>query len=194
MIMNILVLGDSSVGKTSIINQYVEGKFEENFISTCGLDLKEKKIIINDKQYQLLIMETSGQERYHSIAESYYKRADGIILVFDITNRNSFNSLKNSWLKDVNSHGYFPKIVVGNKKDLENIRVIKNEDIEKNKEFNEIECFETSAKTKENIETIFNKIAELILLNPNRKRVKSFKLKLSDNKHGKKTKNNCCNN
>ena len=192
--MNILLLGDSSVGKTSIINQYVEGKFEENFISTCGLDLKEKKIIINDKQYQLLIMDTSGQERYHSIAESYYKRADGIILVFDITNRNSFNSLKNSWLKDVNSHGYFPKIVVGNKKDLENIRVIKNEDIEKNKEFNEIECFETSAKTKENIETIFNKIAELILLNPNRKRVKSFKLKLSDNKQGKKTKNNCCNN
>ena len=194
MSMNILLLGDSSVGKTSIINQYVEGKFEENFISTCGLDLKEKKIIINDKQYQLLIMDTSGQERYHSIAESYYKRADGIILVFDITNRNSFNSLKNSWLKDVNSHGYFPKIVVGNKKDLENIRVIKNEDIEKNKEFNEIEYFETSAKTKENIETIFNKIAELILLNPNRKRVKSFKLKLSDNKQGKKTKNNCCNN
>ena len=139
-------------------------------------------------------METSGQERYHSIAESYYKRADGIILVFDITNRNSFNTLKNFWLKDVNSHGNFPKIVVGNKKDLENIRVIKNEDIEKNKEFNEIECFETSAKTKENIETIFNKIAELILLNPNRKRVKSFKLKLSDNKQGKKTKNNCCNN
>ena len=194
MSMNILLLGDSSVGKTSIINQYVEGKFEENFISTCGLDLKEKKIIINDKQYQLLIMETSGQERYHSIAESYYKRADGIILVFDITNRNSFNTLKNFWLKDVNSHGNFPKIVVGNKKDLENIRVIKNEDIEKNKEFNEIECFETSAKTKENIETIFNKIAELILLNPNRKRVKSFKLKLSDNKQGKKTKNNCCNN
>ena len=194
MSMNILLLGDSSVGKTSIINQYVEGKFEENFISTCGLDLKEKKIIINDKQYQLLIMETSGQERYHSIAESYYKRADGIILVFDITNRNSFNTLKNFWLKDVNSHGNFPKIVVGNKKDLENIRVIKNEDIEKNKEFNEIECFETSAKTKENIETIFNKIAELILLNPNRKRVKSFKLKLSDNKNGKKTKNNCCNN
>ena len=194
MSMNILLLGDSSVGKTSIINQYVEGKFEENFISTCGLDLKEKKIIINDKQYQLIIMETSGQERYHSIAESYYKRADGIILVFDITNRNSFNTLKNFWLKDVNSHGNFPKIVVGNKKDLENIRVIKNEDIEKNKEFNEIECFETSAKTKENIETIFNKIAELILLNPNRKRVKSFKLKLSDNKQGKKTKNNCCNN
>ena len=194
MSMNILLLGDSSVGKTSIINQYVEGKFEENFISTCGLDLKEKKIIINDKQYQLLIMETSGQERYHSIAESYYKRADGIILVFDITNRNSFNTLKNFWLKDVNSQGNFPKIVVGNKKDLENIRVIKNEDIEKNKEFNEIECFETSAKTKENIETIFNKIAELILLNPNRKRVKSFKLKLSDNKQGKKTKNNCCNN
>ena len=194
MSMNILLLGDSSVGKTSIINQYVEGKFEENFISTCGLDLKEKKIIINDKQYQLLIMETSGQERYHSIAESYYKRADGIILVFDITNRNSFNTLKNFWLKDVNSHGNFPKIVVGNKKDLENIRVIKNEDIEKNKEFNEIECFETSAKTKENIETIFNKIAELILLNPNRKRVKSFKLKLSDNKNGKKTKNNCCKN
>ena len=194
MSMNILLLGDSSVGKTSIINQYVEGKFEENFISTCGLDLKEKKIIINDKQYQLLIMDTSGQERYHSIAESYYKRADGIILVFDITNRNSFNTLKNFWLKDVNSQGNFPKIVVGNKKDLENIRVIKNEDIEKNKEFNEIECFETSAKTKENIETIFNKIAELILLNPNRKRVKSFKLKLSDNKQGKKTKNNCCNN
>ena len=194
MSMNILLLGDSSVGKTSIISQYVDGKFEENFLSTCGLDLKEKKIIINDKQYQLIIMDTSGQERYHSIAESYYKRADGIILVFDITNRNSFNSLKNSWLKDVNSHGYFPKIVVGNKKDLENIRVIKNEDIEKNKEFNEIEYFETSAKTKENIETIFNKIAELILLNPNRKRVKSFKLKLSDNKQGKKTKNNCCNN
>ena len=193
MRLNILLLGDSSVGKTSIISQYVDGKFEENFLSTCGLDLKEKKIIINDKQYQLIIMDTSGQERYHSIAENYYKRADGIILVFDITNRNSFNSLKNSWLKDVNSHGYFPKIVVGNKKDLENIRVIKNEDIEKNKEFNEIECFETSAKTKENIETIFNKIAELILLNPNRKRVKSFKLK-SDNKHGKKTKNNCCNN
>ena len=89
----LLLIGEQAVGKSSIMNRYVENTFEINIIGTAGLDLKKKIIEINGEQIKIYIFDSAGQERFRSIAKNQYKKADGIILIYDITDKKSFESI-----------------------------------------------------------------------------------------------------
>ncbi len=99
--INIALLGDTNVGKTSIISRYMENSFNENYLPTFGAHYSENNIIIRDTEVQLNLWDIGGQEEYHSIAKNFYKDAYIVCLVYDITNLNSFNNLKNIWYKDL---------------------------------------------------------------------------------------------
>ena len=160
--INILLVGNSSVGKTSLCNRYAKGEFHSEFLSTIGTDIFGKSVRIDDENIYLKIMDFSGQERYRSIGQSYFRQADGIIFIFDITNKESLLDIEN-WLSAANNvNNDFKKILVGNKKDLEIIRVIDKNTGEKEANEKNMPYFETSAKTGENVEEIFIAIAKLI--------------------------------
>ena len=189
--LKIILLGETSVGKSSIIKRYSDNKFEDIFISTIGVDLIEKEITINGHKIILNIMDTSGQERFKSLSKTYIRASDGIIFVYDITNEESFKAI-NTWIKlaDDQEEG-FQAILVGNKIDLKDLREITKDEMNDFAEKNNLKCFETSAKENINIELIFKTIAELICTNsPDKlnKKSKNQKLKIEDSSKKKK----CC--
>ena len=161
--LKILVIGDSYVGKTSLLLKYTDGYFSEAHIATIGVEFKQKIINLNDRKIGLQIWDTSGQERFRSITQSFYRGADGVLFVFDVTNKDSFDNMK-MWLNEVNDLDA-KKILVGNKIDLVDQRVITKEKMEELAAKNKLVSFETSAKTGVNVENIYTKITELILAN-----------------------------
>ena len=161
----IMTLGISSVGKTSFILRFTENSFQNLFYSTVGIDCKAKIIEIKNVKYKLLFYDTAGQERFKSLAPNLIKKAHGIIIMYDITNKSSFDSIpeiiKN--IKEVKGDD-FPMILIGNKKDLEQDREIKKEEGEELASINGIEFFEISNKEGINVQeagfAIVNKILE----------------------------------
>ena len=161
--LKILLIGDSFVGKTSLLLKYTEGKMPENHMATIGVEFKEKVINCNNRQIKLQIWDTSGQERFRSITQNFYRNADGIMVVFDVTNKNSFAHIKD-WLTDVqNLDSDLKRILVANKTDLVDSRVINKEKMENFGENKNMKCYETSAKSGLNVDLIFQDLAELIL-------------------------------
>ena len=163
--LKVLLVGDSSVGKTTLLLKYVDGKFSENHITTIGVEYKDKEVIVNNRKVNVQIWDTSGQERYQSITKNFYRNADGILFVFDVTNEDSFNHLKNWLITSEDIEKDFKKIIVGNKMDLEDKIVINKEKADKFAEKKNMKCFLTSAKDGTNVDVIFQEIAELILAN-----------------------------
>ena len=151
--IKIMTLGNMKVGKTNFIFKYTENKFHENHISTNGLDYKIKKMQINNKNYQLLLFDTAGQERYKSIALNVVKDAHGILLMYDITDKTTFDSIPN-WIQNIKDlkGDDFPLILLGNKNDLEEERKISKEEGQKFADEIGIQFFETSNKTGINIQ------------------------------------------
>ena len=155
----VILVGDSYVGKTSIIKKFIDDAFSEKMVSTISIDFKVKNIKINKNLYaELKIFDTAGQERYRSLANGYYKQADGIILVFDLTNENSFNRL-NKWLSDIKDIKENVEIIlVGNKSDLIDRKINKTKAESWAKE-NGFRYIETSAKDGSNILLLFEELA-----------------------------------
>ena len=151
--IKIMTLGNLAVGKTNFILKYTENKFQETHISTVGLDFKMKKMEINKKNYQIVLFDTAGQERYKSIALNVLKETHGIILMYDITNKTTFESLPD-WINNIKDlkGADFPLILVGNKIDLEEERKVNKEEGQKLADENKILFFETSNKTGINIQ------------------------------------------
>ena len=151
----VLVLGDSSVGKTAFIVRFCEEKFDSDNLSTIGVDIKTKFITRREKKINLQIWDTAGQERFRSIAKNSYKGADGIILMYDITNLGTFKHIKN-WITDIKSKTDKPLdklalIIVGNKSDLEDKREVRQKNIDELKSEHGLNIMETSAKDNKNI-------------------------------------------
>ena len=161
----IMTLGISSVGKTSFILRFTENSFQNLFYSTVGIDCKAKIIEIKNIKYKLLFYDTAGQERYKSLAPNLIKKAHGIIIMYDITNKSSFDSIPDI-IKNIKGEkgNDFPMILIGNKIDLEQDREIKKEEGKDLASKNGIEFFEISNKEGINIQeagyAIVNKILE----------------------------------
>ena len=154
-------------GKTSLINYYNGLGFNEKLVNTIGIDYCIKNIKSSDNnEYKLRIYDTAGMEKYKSVTLSILKRCKGIILVYSIDNKQSFENIRYKWINDIKDHiniSEVPIILVGNKKDLENERIISKEEGRKVAEENNFLFFETSAKTGTNIEEAFNQCTSEIV-------------------------------
>ena len=151
-----LIIGNSCVGKSNILLRFSENVFHESFLPTIGVDFKIKNVDVNDKLVKLHIWDTAGQERFKTITATYYKGAHGIILVYDITDRQSFQDIDN-WLGEIQTHANpnVAKLLIGNKCDLENERAVSAQEGKEYAESLGMNFLETSAKNKINIEETF---------------------------------------
>ena len=162
-ILKLLTLGNSCVGKSSIVIRYTENKFYSSYLTTIGVDFLRKVITVGDKEINLQIWDSAGQEKYNSISKQYYNKADGIILVFDLNSRMSFDGMMN-WLEEieVSTEKGIPIVIVGNKCDLAT-REITTDEAYEFAETKNIPYFETSAMTGHNINEAINKLVEIAL-------------------------------
>ncbi|XP_014908444.1 ras-related protein Rab-15-like [Poecilia latipinna] len=164
VLFRLLLLGDSGVGKTCMLRRFTEGEFDSSHISTIGVDFKMKTIKIGGLKVRIQIWDTAGQERYQTITKQYYRRAQGIIFVYDITNLPSFQHIA-KWASDVDEFAPddVQTILVGNKADEEFGRQVTKDQGKKLAETYGMEFFETSASTSSNISESFIRVTELVL-------------------------------
>ena len=188
--IKVILLGNTTVGKTSLIIKYIKNEFSFNYLQTLGLDFKQKIFKMkNGKDIRLRIFDTAGQERFKSVSFSFIKKANGIILLYDIGNKNSFEAV-DSWMESIkdNADKKIPIILVGNKCDIndEKRKVTFEEGEKKGKEF-QIPFFETSCKDGINVKEVFERIVNDIILKKNQ--TLRGELKLFEDSIKKK---NCC--
>ena len=165
----LLLVGETHVGKTSILLKFTEGKFDETHITTIGIDYKIKYITIDDIKVKLLIWDSAGQERFHSITQNYFKGAHGIIFVYDITKKESFENIK-EWIKQAEHSATkknYKKIIVGNKTDCEELREVELQQLVNLATKKKCSYVETSAKTGHNIVEIFNLLVSDLIKSSN---------------------------
>ena len=195
---SILLLGDSCVGKTSLISRYANGIFKDEYIATVGLDFVSKQEIINDKNINVKLWDTAGQERYKALTPSYLRGADGVVLVFDVTNSETFDNLK-FWLDSLKNNlgennSFLPVVINGNKIDIDD-RDISKDDANKFAQENNFKYFETSAKSGVGVDELFREIVNQILENKEKTdEVKEERksIKINENKGNNQKKKGCC--
>uniref|UniRef100_A0A673WZP3 small monomeric GTPase n=1 Tax=Salmo trutta TaxID=8032 RepID=A0A673WZP3_SALTR len=158
----VMLLGDSAVGKTCVLVRFKDGAFlGGNFIATVGIDFRVREMSVDSQWGQLMIWDTAGQERFRSVTHAYYRDAQALLLLYDITSKSSFDNIR-AWLTEI--HEYAQKDVVimllGNKTDMAGERVIKHEEGEKLAKEYGVPFMETSAKTGVNVELAFLAVAK----------------------------------
>jgi len=169
----VLILGNSQVGKSSILNQFAEGVFSETITPTLGIDYKINQVAVGDKSIKLQIWDTAGQERFKSITENFYKGAQGILLVFDLTDASSFANIT-TWLKNIYEKAGKNVVVclVGNKLDLakkfaedptKRDQLVREEDVNELIKQTGFHYLQTSAKENINIKEAFQYIAQELM-------------------------------
>ena len=189
-ILKILLAGDSSVGKTSIMKKYIQNEFPENYQTSIGVDFSIKEINHDSNKYKLQIIDTAGQTRFHNITKNYFREAHGIFLVFDMADENTFKNL-DYWIDLIKDVVEEPRIIIlGNKCDLTESIDIKEEDIDEYEIKTGYNIFQVSAKENYNLKRVFLSMIDLINNKPIPKR-NSFYLKSPEKKMEKKNKN-CC--
>lgn len=162
IILKILTLGDSAVGKSAILIRYTQDRFHSNYLTTVGIDYQSKIIHYKNREIEMQIWDSAGQEKYRAISKQYYKKANGILLLYDVTSRESFQNIK-KWIRDINNNIVMKPflILVGNKIDLER-KVTQQEGEELAQKYNVL-FFETSASTGKGIEETFQALVENIM-------------------------------
>jgi len=162
--IKILMLGESGVGKSSILTRFVDDKFSTNFLTTLGVEYKHKTIMINDKKVMTQVWDTAGQEKFRTITPVYYRKVDGVVMVYDITDRNSFESI-NYWMKNLkdNADSNIKVILVGNKFDLADKRAVTKEEGDNLAESYGLKFMEASAKNRHNVNDLFASLSVDIL-------------------------------
>lgn len=154
--VKIVIVGDSGVGKSNILNRYVNNKYEEDNVATVGVELCKKLYMVNNTEIKLQIWDTAGQERFYSIPQTYFKGAKGAIIVYDISNKESYKHIDN-WIKIIyeNCGTTITIIVCGNKSDKDLAREVEYEEARSRFEDMGFIFFETSAQSSYNIENTF---------------------------------------
>eukprot|EP01135_Chromosphaera_perkinsii_P002947 Nk52_evm58s230 gene=Nk52_evmTU58s230 len=196
----LVLLGESAVGKSSLVLRFVKGQFHEYQESTIGAAFLTQTVCLDDTTVKFEIWDTAGQERYHSLAPMYYRGAQAAIVVYDVTNNDTFNRAK-TWVKELQRQAS-PNIVIalaGNKKDLSNKRMIETEEARSYAEDNGLLFMETSAKTAFNVNEIFLAIAKKLPKNEagassaaNRGQGGKVELVRADGEEGQRKKGGCC--
>ncbi|CAF1066973.1 unnamed protein product [Rotaria magnacalcarata] len=162
----LLLIGDSAVGKTSLMLRFADNTFIENFIPTIGIDFKVKTFNIREKQIKLQLWDTAGQEKFYNITRSYYRNADAIVLVYDRTAASSFQNVSR-WMRNIdeNAPDDVLRVLVGNKSDLHHSIIISTQDGKNLAGKYNIDYFETSAKsdTNANVSKMFYALTEKLL-------------------------------
>ena len=195
-IFKVLLLGNSDVGKSSLLLRYVDGTWSDSFVPTIGVDFKIKTMEINSKKVKMQIWDTAGQERFRNVISSYFRGGHGILLIYDVTDRDSFKNLGN-WLIEIekNANKDVLKILIGNKCDLEESRVITTKEGTDFANSYGMKFFETSAKNDINVSEAFQMLArQLIEINTENKKApanQDKKITVSSAK-SLKTKKGCC--
>ena len=160
----LIIIGDSHVGKSSLLMKYVDKNFNENLDTTIGVDFKIKHINLNNQLIDFHIWDTSGQCRFRSLTKLYYRYCYGVLIVFDLSDKQSFINIEN-WLKDINKYcdvPNIPKILIGNKLDLKSKIQVSDEEIHKFCSKNNLKYIKTSVKDDINIEKCFIELGEQI--------------------------------
>ena len=185
-----IVVGNAFVGKSNIIYRFVQGKFNENYKATINLDFSYKNLKIGDKIYRVQLWDTVGQEEFQSISRGYYKSGVCALVVYDITNRESFNNVS-TWVEECKNNGpsTISLVLVGNKIDLEDKRQITYEEGEDYANQNNMQFFETSALNGSNIDKMFNDTVESIIrkIENNYYKDKDCGIDFNTNSNNKKT-------
>jgi len=197
-LFKLLLIGDSGVGKSCLLLRFADDTYTESYITTIGVDFKIRTVEIDTKTIKLQIWDTAGQERFRTITSSYYRGAHGIIVVYDVTDAESFNNVK-QWLHEIDRYASenVNKLLVGNKSDLVAKRAVT---FEQGQEFANslgIEFVETSAKNSTNVEKAFmvmsSQIKSRMKSQPANEKAKgTTKLSAGQSVGGKKEGGGCC--
>ncbi|XP_004487032.1 ras-related protein RABE1c-like [Cicer arietinum] len=161
-LIKLLLIGDSGVGKSCLLLRFSDGSFTTNFITTLGIDYKNRAIQLDGKKMMIQVWDTAGQERFRTITNTYYRGAMGVLLVYDVTDEFSFNNIKN-WMHSIEQYASdnVNKILVGNKADMnERKRAVPTSKGQALADEYGIKFFETSAKTNLNVDKVFFSIVK----------------------------------
>ena len=160
----ILLLGDGAVGKTSLVHRFVEGVFNERYKATIGVDIFSKNVSTSNGEVELQLWDLSGQAHFSAVRSKFYNKADGALLVFDLTNKKTFENL-DSWLDETKNGvgSEIPMFILGNKMDLNDLLAIQDQDIANYAEQHSWKWAKSSAKTGENVENAFIAIASVVM-------------------------------
>ena len=161
-IFKIVLIGDTSVGKSCLLTRFADDQFTENYVTTIGVDFRFKTMIVMDKIVKVQVWDTAGQERYRSITNAYYRGAEGILIVFDVTKKESFENIQN-WINEVTVYTGKDVVIIclGNKNDL--TKGIDKKDIYDFQKQTGLEIINVSAKTGDGVEDAFKHIIELLI-------------------------------
>jgi len=161
--LKIILIGDSGVGKSTIISTLCDEVFKSKYQSTIGIDFRIKHICVDDKYIRLQIWDTAGQERYRAITTSYLRGSNIVLLVFDLTSRTSFNSVV-KWLDEIKyrmAGTYYKIFLIGNKNDSYEYRVISNDEAKKYADDNNLTYLEMNSKDSDLVNLIFKEIVTM---------------------------------
>ncbi|KAK5930003.1 hypothetical protein CgunFtcFv8_011187 [Champsocephalus gunnari] len=162
-LFKLLLIGDSGVGKSCLLLRFADDTYTESYISTIGVDFKIRTIDMDGKTVKLQIWDTAGQERFRTITSSYYRGAHGIIIVYDVTEQESFNNVK-QWLDEIDRYACenVSRLLVGNKSDLVSKKVVELSTAQDMASSLKVPLLETSAKSSDNVERAFLTMASEI--------------------------------
>ncbi|XP_001354946.1 ras-related protein Rab-35 [Drosophila persimilis] len=162
-LFKLLIIGDSGVGKSSLLIRFSDDTFSGSYITTIGVDFKIRTVDIDGLRVKLQIWDTAGQERFRTITSTYYRGTHGVIIVYDVTNGDSFANVRR-WLEEIqNNCDVVNKVLVGNKNDDPDCKVVITEDAQRFAKQMDIELYETSAKDNINVDNMFLSITRQVL-------------------------------
>ncbi|OWF49796.1 ras-related protein Rab-37-like isoform X1 [Mizuhopecten yessoensis] len=189
----VMLIGDSGVGKTCLLVRFKDGAFlSGSFISTVGIDFRNKVVDVDGTKVKLQIWDTAGQERFRSVTHAYYRDAHALLLLYDVTNKASFDNIR-AWLGEINEYAQEDVVIMllGNKSDSTADRVIRTEDGEKLAKEYSVAFMETSAKTGMNVDLAFMAVARDLKMKKTRKPTEP-KFNVADYVNQEKKTGGCC--
>ncbi|XKL64342.1 hypothetical protein PGB90_004428 [Kerria lacca] len=196
-LFKLLIIGDSGVGKSSLLLRFADNTFSGSYITTIGVDFKIRTVEIDGERVKLQIWDTAGQERFRTITSTYYRGTHGVIVVYDVTNGESFANVKR-WLHEIEQNCEFVnKILVGNKNDAPERKIVITEDAQRFADQMNIQLFETSAKDNINVEEMFMAITRQVLRSKKESKERQAHqtndtVNLKKGGHNKPMKRKCC--